>query len=94
MAFVLPPGWTGDDRVIRRTYLFDDFPQAIAFMVEVAFHCQSRDHHPVWANLYDRVEVELTTHDAGDRVTDKDVRLAELMNEIHAASGVRRPDAR
>ncbi len=93
MSFVLPPGWTGDGHAIRRTYLFDDFPQAMAFMVEVAFHCQSRDHHPFWANLYDRVEVELTTHDAGC-VTDRDVRLAELMNEIYTAVGVQRPDGR
>lgn len=89
MATTLPEGWTGDRRAIRRTYLFDDFAQAIAFMVEVAFQCQAQDHHPAWSNLYDRVDVMLTTHEA-DGVTDRDLRLAETMNEIYLASGARR----
>lgn len=91
MSGSLPEGWTGDRRAIRRTYLFDDFAQAIAFMVEVAYHCEARNHHPAWANLYDRIDVTLTTHDMGC-VTTLDVALAETMNEVYAGSGVKRRD--
>ncbi len=84
MATTLPEGWSEDGRTLRRTYTFADFPQAMSFMVEVAFHCEARDHHPAWSNLHSRVDVVLTTFDAG-RVTDKDLRLAEIMNDVYAA---------
>lgn len=77
-----PEGWSGDALRLRRTFRFASFRQAIAFMVEVAFEAEARDHHPEWRNVYDRVEVELTTHDAG-RVTAKDLALAAHMNAVH-----------
>lgn len=82
MTFACPPGWSGDESRIRRTFRFASFRAAMAFMVEVAFEAEARDHHPEWRNVYDRVEVELTTRDAG-RVTDKDLALAEHMDAVH-----------
>lgn len=79
----LPEGWTGDAARIRRSFRFASFPETIAFMVEVAFHAEAANHHPEWRNVYDRVEVELTTHDAGG-VTAKDLELAAKMNAVHA----------
>lgn len=82
MEPMLPEGWSGDASRLRRTFRFASFPQAIAFMVEVAFHCEAANHHPEWRNVYDRVEVELTTHDAGG-VTEKDLALAAHMTAVH-----------
>ena len=88
---VFPPGWSGDEVRIAKTYRFASFPQAIAFMVEVSFFCERANHHPDWTNIYDRVSVELTTHDAG-RVTDKDVAIATHMDAVHARlTGARPP---
>jgi 4a-hydroxytetrahydrobiopterin dehydratase len=77
-----PLGWSGDEVRIARTYRFASFSQAISFMVEVSFFCERTDHHPEWRNIYDRVSVELTTHDAG-RVTDKDLELARHMDAAY-----------
>lgn len=84
-------GWAkveGDRDAIRKTYRFDDFNQAFGFMTRVALMADKRDHHPEWFNVYDRVEVRLTTHDAGG-VTDKDVDLARFMDAVAAECGVR-----
>lgn len=86
MNQTLPDGWSGDAARIAKTFRFASFPRAIAFMVEVAFHCEARNHHPEWRNVYDRVEVELTTHDAGG-VTAEDLALAAHMNVVHARMG-------
>jgi 4a-hydroxytetrahydrobiopterin dehydratase len=83
MVDPLPEGWSGDASRIRRTYRFASFPAAIAFMVAVADRCEAMNHHPEWKNVYDRVEVELTTHDVG-RVTAKDLDLAAAMNAVFA----------
>jgi len=71
-------GWTGGDDFITRVFKFDDFAAAFGFMSEIAIHAQAMDHHPEWFNVYNRVDVTLTTHDAGG-VTDKDVALAKAM---------------
>lgn len=73
-------GWTGGDDFITRVFKFDDFAKAFGFMSEIAIHAQAMDHHPEWFNVYNRVDITLTTHDAGG-VTDKDVTLAKLMNK-------------
>jgi 4a-hydroxytetrahydrobiopterin dehydratase len=78
---VPPAGWSGDAARITRAYRFASFGQAVAFMVEVSFFCERANHHPDWANTYDRVSVSLTTHDAG-RVTGKDLALARHMDEV------------
>jgi 4a-hydroxytetrahydrobiopterin dehydratase len=61
---------------------FKDFDEARNFMSQVASLAQEHNHHPYWTNVYNRVHIELTTHDAGDIVTDKDWELAKAIDEI------------
>jgi 4a-hydroxytetrahydrobiopterin dehydratase len=77
----IPQGWDGDDKRIAKTFKFKTFAEALGFMVEVGLYCEKADHHPEWTNVYNKVSVELTTHDAG-RVTDKDLELAAHMDKI------------
>jgi len=85
-AAKLIPGWTPLEgrEAIGRSFRFSDFSEAFGFMTRVALMAEKMDHHPEWSNVYARVEVVLTTHDAGG-VTDLDIRLARFMNEL--ASG-------
>ena len=78
----------GEGAAIQRTFRFADFNAAFGFMTRVALMADKRDHHPEWFNVYDCVEVRLTTHDAGG-VTDKDVELARFMDTVAAAMGAR-----
>jgi len=73
-------GWTGGDDFITKVFQFDDFAQAIGFMTRIAIIADKMDHHPEWYNVYNRVDVTLTTHEAGG-VTHKDVTLAEAMEK-------------
>tara|TARA_B100001939_G_scaffold341514_2_gene351224 strand:- start:2804 stop:3103 length:300 start_codon:yes stop_codon:yes gene_type:complete len=79
------PGWSlaGAREAISRTYKFEDFNQAFGFMAHVALKAERMNHHPEWFNVYNRVDVTLTTHDAGG-LTLNDIKLARYMN--HAAS--------
>ena len=76
-------GWveTPGRDAIGKTYKFSDFNAAFGFMTRVALKADQMDHHPEWSNVYNRVEVVLTTHDASG-VTDKDMTLAKFMDEI------------
>ena len=65
---------------LSRTYKFTDFPAAIAFMADCAPGIQERDHHPEWKNVYDRLEVLLNTHEAGGKVTARDVEIAKFLD--------------
>ncbi len=78
-------GWTGGPAGLARRYRFPDFACAIAFMAASAPEIDRAAHHPEWTNVYDRVDVRLRTHDAGDRVTAKDVALAKLLERIATA---------
>lgn len=85
------PGWrahSGDRPAIERSLRFADFNAAFGFMSRVALIAEKMDHHPEWSNVYDRVEVLLTTHDAGG-LTDLDVRMARFIDEAAAALGSR-----
>jgi 4a-hydroxytetrahydrobiopterin dehydratase len=86
------PGWerAKDEprEAIARTYRFADFNTAFAFMTRVAIKAEQLDHHPEWFNVYNRVEVTLTTHDA-DGVTELDVSLAGFMDEAAKAAGAK-----
>jgi 4a-hydroxytetrahydrobiopterin dehydratase len=78
-----PPGWSrvaGRD-AIRKSFKFKDFGAAFGFMTQVALIAEKMDHHPEWSNVYNRVEVVLTTHSAGG-VTAKDVALAKAMDAL------------
>ncbi|MEL6373807.1 MAG: 4a-hydroxytetrahydrobiopterin dehydratase [Pseudomonadota bacterium] len=75
------PGWTRreDGLAITKTFKFDDFNAAFGFMARAALMAEKMDHHPEWFNVYNRVEVTLTTHDAGG-VSDLDLKLAKAMD--------------
>ncbi|KQO41829.1 MULTISPECIES: 4a-hydroxytetrahydrobiopterin dehydratase [unclassified Aeromicrobium] len=75
------PGWSGDVSGLTRTYTFDGFAAAIAFMAAAAPRIDEMDHHPEWTNVYDRVEVRLSSHDVSG-VSGRDVRLAEVLDEL------------
>jgi 4a-hydroxytetrahydrobiopterin dehydratase len=77
----IPQGWSGDDKRIAKLFKFNSFAEALGFMVEVGLYCERADHHPEWKNIYNRIWVELTTHDAG-RVTEKDLALAAHMDAV------------
>lgn len=75
-------GWepyAGDRDAIEKTFMFDDFKSAFAFMTACALAAEQADHHPEWFNVYNKVKVLLSTHDA-DGVTLKDVTLAKFMD--------------
>ena len=81
----IPDGWTERDGGIERRFRFDDFPQAFAFMTRVAFIAEAADHHPDWTNVWNRVDIRLTTHDANDGaggLTERDLALANEINRL------------
>ena len=80
-----PAGWKREEKrdAITREYLFKDFNRAFAFMTQVALAAEKADHHPEWSNVYNKVRVTLSTHDAGG-VTQKDLDLARFADEAYA----------
>lgn len=85
------PLWSnhpGDRPAIARTVRFADFNTAFGFMTRVAIKGDAMDHHPEWFNVYDRVEIVLTTHDAGG-VTDKDATLARFIDQAAEQAGAK-----
>jgi len=74
--------WTEDDDRLTREFRFADFSEAFAFMTRVAMLAEVHDHHPDWSNVWNRVTISLTTHDAGHVVTDKDRELAAAIDEL------------
>ncbi|WP_340266076.1 4a-hydroxytetrahydrobiopterin dehydratase [Sphingobium mellinum] len=82
-ALAILPGWVYDTdrRALYRAFRFADFAEAIGFMMRVAIEADKADHHPEWSNVYNRVEIWLTTHDAG-AVSSRDVALAEKINRF------------
>ena len=88
-ALATLPGWSVVDGrdAIQHSFTFGNFNQAWGFMARAALVAESMNHHPEWCNVYNRVDVTLSTHDAGG-VTDKDVRLAKAMDRIAAQTEV------
>ncbi len=69
--------WKEENNELVTQLKFEDFIEAFAFMTEVAIIAEKMNHHPTWSNTYNKVEIRLSTHDAGNTITDKDRKLAE-----------------
>lgn len=76
--------WKEENNKLTRSFEFKDFREAFAFMTQVAAVADQMDHHPEWTNVYNKVSFRLSTHDAGDIVTDKDRQLAREIDRIAA----------
>jgi 4a-hydroxytetrahydrobiopterin dehydratase len=74
--------WTETDNKLYRKFEFANFSEAFAFMTRVAIEAEKMDHHPLWTNVWNKVEIWLSTHDAGDVVTEKDKKLAERIDKL------------
>ena len=74
--------WEERDHKLIRTFVFSNFVEAFGFMSQVAITAEKQDHHPSWHNVYNKVRIELCTHDAGDVVTDKDYKLAKAIDKL------------
>ncbi|RYU97203.1 4a-hydroxytetrahydrobiopterin dehydratase [Emticicia agri] len=74
--------WKEEDNKLSRTFKFKDFSEAFAFMTRVAFLAETQGHHPDWSNTYNKVNITLSTHDAGNIVTDKDRDLAKAIDKL------------
>ena len=74
--------WKTEHNTLTHEFKFKDFKQAFSFMTQVAFEAEKMDHHPEWTNTYNKVNIKLSTHDAGDIVTDKDDALAKKIDKI------------
>ena len=77
----IPDGWTLEGAALARSFKFKDFSEAFAFLTRVALHAEKVDHHPEFTSVWNRVDFRLTSHDAG-AVTERDVRLAEAINQL------------
>jgi len=82
-ALLLLEGWSAAESrdAIQKTFIFKNFNEAFGFMACVAMQAEKLDHHPEWHNVYNRVEVTLTTHDARG-VTERDIALASFMDSL------------
>jgi 4a-hydroxytetrahydrobiopterin dehydratase len=74
--------WKEEDNHLVKTFTFSDFSEAFAFMTRVALAAEKMNHHPEWTNVYNKVIIRLSTHDAGGVVTDRDRKLAKAIDEI------------
>jgi 4a-hydroxytetrahydrobiopterin dehydratase len=75
-------GWQVAGDSIQKSLTFNDFKQAMSFMVSAGFEAEALAHHPEWKNVYNRVEITLSTHDAGNKVTQKDIDLAKRIDKL------------
>lgn len=74
--------WIEKDNMLKAEFQFDNFVSAFGFMTKVAIISEKMNHHPNWSNVYNKVVIELSTHDAGDIVTDKDYELAKEIDKL------------
>jgi 4a-hydroxytetrahydrobiopterin dehydratase len=76
------PGWKHQRNALVKEFKFDSFKEALSFMVRVGFEAETMNHHPDWTNVYNRVAIRLNTHDAGGKVTAKDIALAKKIQML------------
>ena len=74
--------WKEEDNKLCKSFSFKDFKEAFGFMTKVALVAEKMDHHPLWTNVYNTVDFKLSTHDAGDKVTEKDRILAKAIDAL------------
>jgi 4a-hydroxytetrahydrobiopterin dehydratase len=74
--------WTEKDNSLQKKFTFKTFGDAMAWMVKASYIIEKMDHHPEWTNVYNQVHVRLYTHSAGDKVTDKDIKLAGELDKL------------
>ncbi len=74
--------WKEENNSLKKVFKFKDFKEAFAFMTKVALIAEKMDHHPDWSNVYNTVNIKLSTHDAGNKVTDLDRKLAKAIDEL------------
>jgi len=82
MEKVLQKQWEECNKKLYKAIIFKDFQEAFTFMVRVAFVAEKNNHHPKWTNEWNKVEIWLSTHDAGDIVTEKDLKLAKEIDKL------------
>lgn len=76
--------WKEENNKLSKSFTFKNFSEAFAFMTRVALAAEKMNHHPDWSNVYNKVEINLNTHDAGDIVTDRDRKLAAEIDKLTA----------
>jgi 4a-hydroxytetrahydrobiopterin dehydratase len=74
--------WEEKENSLRKTFEFKNFSEAFGWMARVALAAEKMNHHPEWTNVYNRVDVKLYSHDAGDIVTERDHKLAATMDKL------------
>lgn len=82
VALASLPGWEIEDDHLTKLYVFDNFREALGFVVQIGFVAEEMNHHPEIYNLYQRVQISLTTHNAGFKITEKDVKLAAKLEAL------------
>ena len=75
--------WIEKDNALVANIKFKDFVQAFGFMTKVAIQAEKINHHPEWSNVWNTVNIRLTTHDAGNKITEKDRKLAQIIEELY-----------
>ncbi len=78
--------WEERNNQLYKQFLFTDFSEAFAFMTRVAIEAEKMNHHPQWSNVWNKVEIWLSTHDAGNTITEKDKKLAERIDKLVKSS--------
>lgn len=74
--------WQEKDNTLYKKFEFKNFSEAFAFMMRVALEAEKMNHHPLWTNVYNKVEIWLSTHDAGDIITEKDRKLSAYIDNL------------
>ncbi len=77
--------WEERDNALHATFEFKDFREAFGFMTAVAMLAEKQNHHPEWSNVWNKVHIKLTTHDAGNTVTEKDQKLSAAISALIAS---------
>ncbi len=75
-------GWSFEEDALVKTFILEHFPAALAFIVRLGVECEKMDHHPHLTNVWNKVTIRLNTHDAGNKVTQKDIDLAKVVQHF------------